>query len=359
MLVAVGAVASALFHARLPFDFGPAVLFVFLPPLVFEAAWNIELRALRPQLGRVALLAFPGALLCAAAVAGATATFGGLVPAAALVLGAMLAATDPLPVVAVFRGLAAPAGVKALVEAESLTNDGVAVALYGVALAAVAGTPFGVSVEVLYAICGMLGGILVGAACGALGWTVLRTVEVPEYEVLATVALAYGAYVIAVNLHCSGIFATATGAVALRALLARSAHLSNRDDVDVFWNVCAAIANAVVFLAAGVTIEIPRAFHEPLLVLTAIAVVLVLRVALAAVTGGTRADRILVFFAGMRGALTLALALALPASVPQRAEIIDVVFATVLVTLVLQGAPLPALARRLYPTSPAPSTLSP
>ncbi len=350
MLVAVGAVAAALFHVRLPFDFGPAVLFVFLPPLVFEAAWNIELRALRPQLGRVVLLAFPGALLCAAAVAGATAAFGGLVPAAALVLGAMLAATDPLPVVAVFRNLGAPAAVKALVEAESLTNDGVAVALYGVALAAVAGTASGASLEVIYAVAGMLGGILVGAACGAIGWLVLRTVEAPEYEVLATVALAYGAYVIAVNLHGSGIFATASGAIVLRALLSRRAHLANRDDVDVFWNVCAAITNAVVFLAAGVTIEIPRAFHEPVLVLTAIAVVLVLRVALAAVAGGTRADRILVFFAGMRGALTLALALALPASVPQRAEIIDVVFATVLVTLVLQGAPLPALARRLYPT---------
>jgi CPA1 family monovalent cation:H+ antiporter len=350
MLVAVGAVAAALFHVRLPFDFGPAVLFVFLPPLIFEAAWNIELRALRPRLGRVALLAFPGAVLCAVAVAGATAAFGGLAPPAAFVLGAMLAATDPLPVVAVFRGLGAPAGVKALVEAESLTNDGVAVALYGIALALVAGTATDVPLQVVYAVAGMLGGIVIGAACAAIGWTVLRTVEAPEYEVLATVALAYGAYVIAVNLSCSGIFATAAGAITLRALLSRRAHLANRDDVDVFWNVCAAIANAIVFLAAGITIEIPRAFHEPGLVLTAIAVVLVLRVALAAVAGGTIADRVLVFFAGMRGALTLALALALPANVPQRAEIIDVVFAAVLVTLVLQGAPLPALARRLYPS---------
>jgi CPA1 family monovalent cation:H+ antiporter len=348
MLVAIGAIAATLFHLRLPFDFGPAVLFIFLPPLIFEAAWSIELRALRARLELVVVLAFVGALACALAVAGATFAIGGLQWEPALILGAMLAATDPLPVVAVFRSLPAPDEVKALVEGESLTNDGVAVALYGIALATVAGSTTSIPAEIVAGIAGMLGAIVIGALCGTVAWLVLRPIETGEYEVLATIALAYGAYVIAANLHCSGIFATATGAITLRALLTRSAHIANRGDVDVFWTACGTITNAIVFLAAGVTIDLPRAFHEPKLVLTTIAVVLGLRVALALFAGGTRADRILIFFAGMRGALTLALALALPESVPQRAEIIDVVFATVLVTLVLQGAPLPILAQRLY-----------
>jgi CPA1 family monovalent cation:H+ antiporter len=352
LLVAAGVVAASLFHLALPFQFGPAVLYVFLPPLIFEAAWSIELRALRPQLDRLAVMAFPGAVVCAIGVAAATYAIGGLALPSALVLGAMLAATDPLPVVAVFRGLAAPAEVRALVEGESIMNDGVAVALYGIALAVVAGAAASWPAEIVYGIAGMIGGIAIGAICGTIVWAVLRAIALPEYEVLATVALAYAAYVIAVSVHCSGIFATAAGAIALRALLVQRSHIANRGEVDIFWTVCAAIASAIVFLSAGLTIELPRAFHEPMLVMTAIAVVLVLRVPLALLAGATRADRALIFFAGMRGALTLALALALPSNVPQRAEIIDVVFATVLVTLVIQGAPLRALARRLYPEVP-------
>lgn len=348
LLVAVGAVAAAFFHVRLPFDFGPAVLYVFLPPLVFEAAWSIELRALRSQLRRVVMLAFPGALVTAAGVAAASTGVGGLALAPALVLGAMLAATDPLPVVAVFRTLGIPAQVKALVEGESLMNDGVAVALYGIALAVVAGAAASWPAEAVLGIAGMIGGVAIGVACGALVWAVLRAIDLSEYEVLATVALAYAAYVIAASLHCSGIFATASGAVALRALLAQRSHIANRSDVDTFWNACAAITNAIVFLGAGLTIDLPRAVHEPVLVIATLAVVLLLRIPLALIAGDSPADRALVFFAGMRGALTLALALALPDDVPQRAEIIDVVFAVVLVTLVIQGAPLRALAYRLY-----------
>ena len=101
MLVACGAIAAALFHLRLPFDFGPAVLFIFLPPLIFEAAWSIELRALRARLELVLVLAFVGAIACAFAVAGATAAIGGLQWAPALILVAISwrksLASNPVP----------------------------------------------------------------------------------------------------------------------------------------------------------------------------------------------------------------------------------------------------------------------
>jgi CPA1 family monovalent cation:H+ antiporter len=160
--------------------------------------------------------------------------------------------------------------------------------------------------------------------------------------------LAYIAYLAADAAHCSGIFATTAAAITLRTLLTRRERLSNRDGVDTFWNSAAYIANAVVFVATGLFIDPRRIFHEPLLVVTAIAVMLGSRVVLAVLVGPDMRARVTVFMAGMRGALPLALALALPASFPDRAAIIDVVFAVVLVTFVLQGTVLQFIAGRLY-----------
>jgi CPA1 family monovalent cation:H+ antiporter len=348
LLVAAGALAGSLWHVRPPFAFGPALLFVFLPPLVFEAAWNVDLPALRARLGRVVLLAFPGTLLTAFAVAGGLALSGALPFGAGLLFGAMIAATDPVAVVAVFRRVPVPVGVRTLVEAESLANDAVALALYGVALTLASGGAVAWEPAAAHAVVALAGGIALGAACAVPLWLVLRTTEAAEYEVTATVALAYAAYLLADRLQLSGIFATAAGAVALRALLARRAHLSHPEYVDTFWNAGAYLANAVVFLATGLLIDVPRALHEPATVLVALAVVAAARVLLALVAVPDRPGRITVFLAGMRGALPLALALALPDALPQRAEIVDGVFAIVLVTLVVQGAPLEPVVRRLY-----------
>jgi CPA1 family monovalent cation:H+ antiporter len=129
MLVAVGVVAGTLWHVRPPFAFGPALLFVFLPPLIFEAAWTIDLDELRRLAARVVLLAFPGTLLTAFAVAVALAGLGQLPFVQGLLFGAIVSATDPVAVVAVFRRAGVPTRVRTLVEAESLANDGVAVVL--------------------------------------------------------------------------------------------------------------------------------------------------------------------------------------------------------------------------------------
>jgi CPA1 family monovalent cation:H+ antiporter len=348
MLVAVGAVVGSVWHVGPPFAFGPTVFFVFLPPLIFEAAWNIDLRLLQAQAARVAFLAVPGTLLCAFAVAGAVTMAGALPLASALLLGATISATDPVAVVAVFRHANVPAAIKTLVEAESLSNDGVAVVLYGLALAAAGGGSVAWLPAIGVGLVQIAGGMLVGALCAVPIWALLRGTRAPEYEVTATVALAYVAYLAADRLALSGIFATASAAVMLRALLHRRANLLNRDDVDRFWNSSAAIANAAVFLATGLLIDVPRAMHEPALVAATIVAVLLSRALLSLAAGPSRATRVTVFLAGMRSALPLALALALPAVLPHRSQIVDAVFATVLVTLVLQGASLEPVVTRLY-----------
>ena len=153
----------------------------------------------------------------------------------------------------------------------------------------------------------------------------------------------------ATALHCSGIFATAAGAIALRAVVRRiPGALNNSDEVDRVWAAAAFMANAVVFLATGLLILPSRIVHEPALVVTAVAGVALARVALALAATRVRADRITIFLAGMRGALPLALALSLPDTLPYRAPIIDATFAVVLVTIVAQGAPLEVVLARLY-----------
>lgn len=352
LLVALGAGAGTIWHVRPPFDFGPALLFVFLPPLVFEAAWVIDLRELRANWLRVAMLAFPGTLFVACIIAGALTAFGALPFASALLLGAMVSATDPVAVVAVFRRVPVPAALRTVVEAESLSNDGVAVVLYSIALGIATGGTVSWSGSALAGAGAVAGGVAIGAACALPLWLVLSAVDASEYEVTGSVALAYTSYLVADTFHCSGIFATATAAIALRALLARRPHIANRDDVDVFWNAAAYMTNAVVFLATGLLIDPARVLHEPLLVAVALGVVLGSRLVLAWFVASDARARVTVFLAGMRGALPLALALALPATIRDRPQIIDAVFATVLVTLVIQGIPLTLIVERLYGKPP-------
>ncbi len=348
LLVGVGAVAGSLFHVKPPFQFGPAVLFVFLPPLVFEAAWHVDVAVLRRQWLRLVAMAGPGTILSALAVGSAVTLAGALPFGAAFLLGAIVSATDPVAVVAVFRHAAVPRAVKTLVEAESLSNDGIAIVLYGAAMTALGGGTIAWFPTVGHAAFSVGAGIAIGAACALPFWFVLGATRAPEFEVTVTVALAYIAYLAADRCGCSGIFATAAGAVTLRALLRDSRRVREGDAVDAFWIAVASIANATVFLATGLVIDIPRAFHEPLLVAAVLVASIFARVSIALVGARDRNARITIFLAGMRGALPLALALGLPQTLPGRAAIIDGVFATVLVTLVVQGAMLEPIVTRLY-----------
>ena len=344
-LVAIG----AFFQIPPPFAFGDTLLFVFLPPLIFEAAWNLDLDALRRTAWRIALLAVPGTLATAFVVAGALVLAGVLPFGSALLFGAIVAATDPVAVVAAFRRVSVPADLRTLVEGESLSNDGVALILFAFALPFAAGAATAVGPDVLLGVLEVVGGTAIGVLAGIVCAGVLRATHAAEYEVTVTIVLAYVAYLGATALHCSGIFATAAGAIALRAALVRMPRvITNAEDVDRVWTALAFMANAVVFIATGLVIRPDRIAHEPALVLAAIAGVVLARVALAFAATRVRAEQITVFLAGMRGALPLALALSLPDTLPFRPQIIDGTFAVVLFTVVVQGAPLELVLARLY-----------
>jgi len=347
-LVAFGTAIAAIHPVALPFQLGDTVLFVFLPPLIFEAAWNIDPAILRRVGTSVTILAFPGVLGVVAVIAGAVAWTAGLPAPAALLLGVIVAPTDPVAVMAIFRRLRVPGDLSMIVEGESIANDGVAIVLFGIGLAVAAGTAVpsfwdaagGVLLDVV-------GGCMIGAACAALVTLVIGRTRDSAIAVTGTVVLAFLSYLGAAALGLSGVFATATAAIVLRSLTGVSERDRLAADVDSFWSAIAFVANAFVFMLTGLSIELGRIVHEPVLVAVTIAAALLSRAVLAAIVIRRRSWQVAVVLAGMRGGLSLALALSLPANVPQRGPIVDAVFGLVLFTLVVQGFALEPVVRRL------------
>jgi CPA1 family monovalent cation:H+ antiporter len=346
-LVAFGAGTASIHPVPLPFHFGDALLFIFLPPLIFEAAWSIDPAALGRTALRIALLAVPGVVLVAGTIGFGIALSGQLPLAAAIVLGAIVSATDPVAVIAIFRRLHVPVDLLTIVEGESIANDGVAIVLYTLALAFAAGGGGSFASASAHAAIAIAGGIVIGVAGAFVVAVAMGRTRSGPLEISATVVLAFLAYLGADALHCSGVFATAAAGIALRGFAHISPVTENTDDVDTFWGAIAYVVNAVVFLATGLVLQVARIAQHPLLVAVAILAVVISRVVLAGLVIRPATWRITVVFAGMRGGLSLALALALPATLPFRDEIVDAVFGVVLFTLVVQGIALEPVVRRL------------
>jgi CPA1 family monovalent cation:H+ antiporter len=349
----------ALLVASLPLSFSPAsafapsVLVVFLPALVFEASWGLELSAMRRFWKPIAFLAFPGVLIAAFSVAIGL-SLAHLMPfLEALLLGAIVSATDPIAVSAAFKELSAPVELSVIVEGESLCNDGIAAALYSAVLAVIASGSGTLGVVSLRSIAGSIGGALVGLAAATIVAFGMRRTSSVQLQIVATIVAAYAAYLVAQRFEASGIFAVLVAAVALRAYRGFPTSAAATVEIDRFWSVLAFIANSLVFLLLGLRINLARIWHEPLLVLLTLALVLASRFAITYVAlpvlGIHDNDwKKIVMLSGMRGALSVALALVLPPSVPFRAQIIDAVFGVVAATLVVQGLAIGPVLRRAH-----------
>jgi monovalent cation:H+ antiporter, CPA1 family len=336
---------------RFAYAFGHATLYIFLPVLLFEAAWNLNYRAILRQWVPIAMLAGPGVLLTAILVAGALAIvrvpFG-----PALLAGAILSATDPIAVVAVFRRLKVSKALVTIVECESLFNDAVAVALYrGVIAALTLGTASAGAVALIAGetLGGVLGGTLLGVLLAFAIARALRGSADVRLQISATILCAYGAYFAADHLRLSGIFATIACGIALRYYERSWITLSIAADVNRFWDVGALLANVLVFFMVGAALQIGRIAAAPVFAVACLAAIAVARIVVAGflLIGPYPREWIdVVRVAGMRGALCLALALALPASIPYREAIVDATFAVSLATLAASSLTLVPVVRR-------------
>ncbi len=351
VLVLAGIGYGEIEPGRLTYAFGHATLYVLLPALLFEAAWNLRYRAMLRVWPAIATLVVPGVLLTALLIAGALAIVQ--VPwRTGLLTGAILAATDPIAVVAVFRRMRVPSLLSTIVECESLFNDAVAVALYRAVLVAVlAGSvgAEGVARITVVAVAGVAGGIAIGIAVAFIAATALRNRSNDALQIVATGLCAYVAYFAADRLDCSGIFATIACGIALRWFERRWISLTVAEDVNRFWDVAAFIANAIVFFLVGAALDIAIVTRNPAFVVATLAGVLVARFAVAGLllpTGYPREWLDVVRVAGMRGALSLALAIALPPGVAQRETIIAATFAVALATIISAGFTVPPVVAR-------------
>jgi monovalent cation:H+ antiporter, CPA1 family len=351
VVVALGVGYGLIEPGRFAYAFGHATLYVFLPALLFEAAWNLDYKAIGRQWIAIAALAGPGVLLTALLVAGALSLvrvpFG-----PAFLTGAILSATDPIAVVAVFRRLKVPKTLATIVECESLFNDAVAVALYRGALAVLVLGTAGAGALALIAV-ETLGGAVGGAALGvllALGVArVLRNGRNTGFQIAGTILCAYGAYFAADYLRLSGIFATIACGIALRYYERSRITLRLAEDVNRFWDVAALLANVLVFFMVGAALQIGRVTAAPAFAVACLLAIAVARIVVAGflLAGPYPREWIdVVRVAGMRGGLCLALALALPASVPYREAIVDATFAVSLATLAASSFTLVPVVRR-------------
>jgi len=358
----VGLVIAGIVLAAVRFDAGIVLTreIVFdgiLPPLLFEAALCIRWSELRRDAVPVLILASLGVVISALVVAIGTASLLGWPASSALVFGVLISATDPVAVIAMFKDTGVKGRLRLLVESESLLNDGVAAVLFALVLSsaqAVGGestTPVEVA-RALVVIAG--GGLLVGLICGAAAIALAGRAPDHLVETALTLAVAYGSFLLAEQIHVSGVLAT----VAAGLLMGNFGVLDGRDHnapssaarefVTAFWEFAAFIANSFIFLLIGVTVAgIPFAG----LGATALAIIVVLVLLGRALTVyplclmfvksrwaiSIPAQHIL-WWGGLRGALALALALALPPSLPFRIEIVIATFGVVAFSVVVQGA---------------------
>ncbi len=362
IVLVVGGLGIAFVPGLPTVDLDPdAIFLVFLPPLVFSAGWRTSPRELRTVMRPLALLAVGLVFLTAAVVAVvAHATVPGLGWAEAAVLGAVLAPTDAVAAIAIFRRIGGPERVRLLVEGESMINDGTALVLYSIALGVATGGAFSLGDAALEYVAVSVGGIAIGLVVGFLAILVIRHQTDASLVVVLTLLTAYGAYIGAEELGVSGILAAVVAGLYGGYQSPRAVDADTRLSSVAFWNVLIFTLEMTLFVLLGVQLPgIVEALEAsssgvgellgPVAAIAAasIAVRLAFVFAMRSDAGETLGERFAVGWSGMRGAVSLAAALAVGLDVPGRPQIIFLTFALILVTLVGQGLSLPFVIRKL------------
>ncbi len=349
---------------------------VFLPGLLFEASFHLDSSVFgRLWLG-ITGLAVPGvvaAIALTALIVSALLHGLGIAPnftwSTGLVFAALIAATDPVAVTAVLRQLRMPSELLTLVEGESLLNDGTAVVFLSLVLGYVAGTPTSGAGLLGQFLLVAGGGVAVGLAVGGVIAMAIRRLDDPMIEIALTTIAAYGSFALAEGLHVSGVIATvAAGMLCGNDGRRVGMSATTRATLESFWEFIAFALNSMVFLLLGFEVSATRLVSAWREIIIAYAAVLLTRAIM--VFGGwfvarhlwpgrprlPQAWSVVLVWAGLRGALSMVLALALGSTIPNRDLVVTMTAGVVLCSLVVQGLTMAPLVRRLgRPATRAPS----
>jgi Na+:H+ antiporter len=337
---------------------------IILPGLIFEASFNIDAKIFLRNKMAITALAIPGVVV-AILLAGAGTALAisalwpkrGITLSEGLVFGALVAATDPIAVVAIFRELKVPARLATLVDGESLLNDGTSIVLLSLLLAAVTGVSSGIGSLVLRFILVVGGGGLLGFAAGSIASRLIARIDDAVIEITITVITAYGTFALAEQAGVSGVIATVVagmycGEYGWREAMSRTTKIA----LTAFWDYIAFALNSIVFLLIGFEVSTPallRAWPE---IVLAFAVVVIARAAVVYGVGGLLSrtkERLplswlsVMTWGGLRGALSMVLALSLPYGFPNRDLLITLTFGVVVLSILVQGLTMQRLLERV------------
>jgi CPA1 family monovalent cation:H+ antiporter len=275
----------------------------------------------------------------------------------AILFSILIAATDPVSVIAAFKDAGAGGRLRLLIEAESLCNDGTAAALFAIAAIFVSGASLSTVSVGQTVLLQFGGGIVAGAVAGGIILLLAGRTTDHLVEITLTTVAAYGSFLLAEHFHSSGVLATLVAGLMLGNLGPLGAiSQKGKEAVESFWEYAAFVANSFVFLLIGMNES--REHFAQIWAVAVLAIVLVLAGRAAAVyltllpfrrssaKVSMRQQHVL-FWGGLRGALALALALGLPDTLPRRDEIIAISFAVVVFSVFVQGVTLPPLLRRM------------
>ena len=329
------------------------VLFVFLPLLLFEAAFSLDARSLLKNVFAVYMLSVP-ALLISTAIAGFLVHyFLGMPVWVALLFGALISATDPAAVVALFKEIGAPKRLHLLVEGESLFNDGTALVVFRIILGIVLTGTFSASMLASGAVDFIfiaLGGSLVGLSLGVIfSWLTGKIWNNPLVEITLSIVLAHSSFIIAEHfLHVSGVIATVIAGLTMGSYGRSKISPEVLGHMESFWEYFAFVCNSLIFLLVGLSIDLTLFFENIQSIFLGTVFVLIAR-AIAVYTvfpavewlklteNVSRSFQTVIFWGGLRGALAIVMVLTIPETLPIRSFLLVLTFGIVLTNLLING----------------------
>jgi monovalent cation:H+ antiporter, CPA1 family len=366
LLLVIAGLGLALVDVRLVVLSPGLILFIFLPPLLFEAAWNLKWSDLKRDFLPITLYAVLGVVISIAGVAIGLNQLAGLSLTTALLIGASLSATDPVSVTALFRELGVSKRLGTLMEGESLFNDGMAVVAFGFLVALPLGNAQLGLQPILLEFLTVVGiGLAVGGLIGFGISYLTQRFDLPLVEQSLTLVSAYGTYLITEDLGGSGVIGVVTTSLILGNFGSRiGMNPRTRIIVSEFWEFLAFFVNSIVFLLIGDQIRFASLGENlHIIAVTIIAMILMRAVAIYLLSNFSTIitqseislpDQTILWWGGLRGSVSIALALSVPTILPEKETIIATVFGVVLFTLLVQGLTIKPLLQKLNLLGDAP-----
>ncbi len=335
---------------------------LILPPLLFQGAMHMDLERLRNNWKAIAMLAIPGVVCSTFLIGFLIHSFLGIEFIYALLFGALITPTDPISVLSILKKVGAPERLRAILEGESLFNDGTGVVVFSIILAMTTGVhDFNATDAIMKFFMVAGGGTLVGLAVGFIGFKILQKLNDHLLEVALTVVMTFGTPLLAEHFHMSGIIAVVVAGLIIGNYgKIYSMSEKTRETLETFWEVIDFVINSLLFLVIGIELQVVE--QSDLLrlwlpIITTLGILLFSRAVVVYPVVWIKnkiSDRPIppgwshvLFWGGLKGSLSIALVVGLPSDFLYRDFFLAVAFSIVLFSLVIQGLTMKPLLRKL------------